>query len=97
MQNFFSENSSQSTVALDLGGTNIHAHVHQVTLVMSYSLRPYGCSPPGSSAHGILQARILEQVAISDLLDPGIEPTSFMSPALASRIFITNHLGSPQI
>ena len=23
------------------------------------------CSPPGSSVHGILQARILEQVAIS--------------------------------
>ncbi|CAI9152810.1 unnamed protein product [Rangifer tarandus platyrhynchus] len=40
------------------------------------------CSPPGSSVCGILQARILEWVAISfsrDLPDPGIEP---MSPAL---------------
>jgi len=40
------------------------------------------CSLPGSSAHGILQARILEQVAISfsrDLPNPGIEPRS---PAL---------------
>ena len=26
---------------------------------------PVDCSPPGSSIHGILQARILEQVAIS--------------------------------
>ena len=26
---------------------------------------PVGCSPPGSSVHGILQARILEWVAIS--------------------------------
>ena len=26
---------------------------------------PMGCSPPGSSIHGILQARILERVAIS--------------------------------
>ena len=26
---------------------------------------PMDCSPPGSSAHGILQARILEWVAIS--------------------------------
>ena len=26
---------------------------------------PMGCSPPGSSIHGILQARILEWVAIS--------------------------------
>ena len=37
------------------------------------------CSPPGSSVHGILQARILEWVAISfsrDLPDPGIEPRS---------------------
>ena len=41
-----------------------------------------GCSPPGSSVHGILQARILELVAISfsrDLPDPGIKP---VSPAL---------------
>ena len=32
---------------------------------MSDSLRPVDCSPPGSSVHGILQARILEWVAIS--------------------------------
>ena len=50
------------------------------------------CSPPGSSVHGILQARILERVAISlsrDLPDPGIEPASLMSPALAGGFFIT--------
>ena len=29
------------------------------------TLWPHGCSPPGSSVHGILQARILEWVAIS--------------------------------
>ena len=43
---------------------------------------PMDCSPPGSSVHGILQARILERVAISSsrgLPDPGIEPRS---PAL---------------
>ena len=44
---------------------------------------PYGlCSPPGPSVHGILQARILEWVAVpfsEDLPDPGIEPRS---PAL---------------
>ena len=33
--------------------------------VMSYRLQPMDCSPPGSSVHGILQARILEWVAIS--------------------------------
>ena len=51
---------------------------------MDYSL-------PGSSVHGILQARILELVAISgDLPAPGIKPKSLMSPALAGRFFITN-------
>ena len=36
---------------------------------------PMDCSPPGSSVHGILQARILEWVAFPrDLPDPGIEP-----------------------
>ena len=34
-------------------------------LVMTDSLRPHDCSPPGSSVHGILQTRILEWVAIS--------------------------------
>ena len=33
--------------------------------VVSNSLQPRDCSPPGSSVHGILQARILEWVAIS--------------------------------
>ena len=45
-------------------------------------------SPPGSPVHGILQARIPEWVTIPlsrDLPDPGIEPTSLMSPALAGR------------
>ena len=32
---------------------------------MSDSLQPVDCSPPSSSVHGILQARILEGVAIS--------------------------------
>ena len=43
---------------------------------------PMDCSPPGSSIHGILQARVLEWVAISFssiLPDPGIQPGS---PAL---------------
>ena len=40
---------------------------------------------PGSSVHGILQARILEWVAMpssGDLPNPGIERTSPSSPAL---------------
>ena len=51
---------------------------------------PMDYSPPGSSLHGILQARILEWLPFSspgDLPDPGIEPVSLMSPALAGRFF----------
>ena len=48
------------------------------------------CSPPGSSAHGIFQARILEWVAISSprgYPHPGIKPTSL---ALAGGLFTTS-------
>ena len=51
-------------------------------LVMSDSVTPMDCSLPGSSVHGILQARILKWVAIhfsKGFPDPGIEPES---PAL---------------
>ena len=44
------------------------------------------CSLPGSSVHGIPQARILEWVPIppvGDCPDPGIEPASLMSSVLA--------------
>ena len=46
---------------------------------------PMDCSLPGSSVSGVLQAGILEWIAMPfsrDLSDPGIEPTSLMSPAL---------------
>ena len=42
---------------------------------------PMDCSPPGSSVHEILQARILEWVVISfsgDLPDPEMEPASLV-------------------
>ena len=48
---------------------------------------------PGSSVHGILQARIPEWVAIpspGDLPDPGIEPTPLMPSALAGRFVTTS-------
>ena len=51
---------------------------------MSNSLQP--CDPPGSSVHGISQARMLEWVAIfylGDLPNPGIKPASLASPAMA--------------
>ena len=38
----------------------------EVTQLCPTLCDPVDCSPPGSSAHGILQARILEWVAISN-------------------------------
>ena len=48
---------------------------------------PMDCNPPGSSVHGILQARILEWVAISfswRSSPPRIELESLTTPALAA-------------
>ena len=53
---------------------------------------PMACSPPGFSVHWISQARILKWVAISD---PGIEPTSPVSPALAGEFLATVAPGKP--
>ena len=50
---------------------------------------PLDCSPPGSSAHGILQARILECPPPEDLPDPGTELASLTHPALADEFFTT--------
>ena len=45
---------------------------------------PMDCSLPGSAIHGILQVRILESCPPpEDLLNPGIEPVSLISSALA--------------
>ena len=50
------------------------------------------CSLPGSSVHGILQARILELPfpPLGDCPHSGIEPVSLASPALAGRSFTMN-------
>ena len=58
---------------------------------------PADCSPPGSSIHGILQARILEWVAISfsrDLPDPGIE---LRSPAWQADALTSEPPGKPSM
>ena len=58
---------------------------------------PVDHSPPGSSLHGILQARILEQVPFpppGDLPDSGIEPTS---PALAGGFLMTTNAWEAEV
>ena len=56
---------------------------------VSASLRPPGPPPPGSSVHGILQARVLGRISISrsgDLPDPGVKPASLPPPALVNSL-----------
>ena len=53
---------------------------------------PIGCSPSGASVHGILQARILEWIAMPfsrDLRGPEMETTFLNSLALAGGFFTT--------
>ena len=59
---------------------------------------PVDCSPPGSSGHGILQARILEWVAIS--LSSGIFPTQELNLGLLhcrQILYHLSHQGSPSL
>ena len=80
-------------------------------LVVSGSLQPHGLhSPLGSPGHGILQARILQWVAIpfsEHLPDPGIEPRSsaLQADSLQSElpekplflIYLTHFIPSPSL
>ena len=58
---------------------------------------PMDCSPPGSSVHGILQARVLGWVAMpsSFLSHPGIEPVSPAAPALQANFLALSNQGNP--
>ena len=60
---------------------------------------PIDCSSPSSSVHGIIQARILEWVAISfsrgDLTDSGIKPMSLVAPTFQAESLFLSHLESP--
>ena len=67
--------------------------------VLSHSVMPIPCDPidyslPGSSVHGILQARILEWVAMQpgDLPNPGIKPRS---PTLQADSLPSEPQGKP--
>ena len=85
------------TVAYELEELTLGSHKRKVLplgmcCAQSFSTLcdPVDWSPPGSSVHGILQARILEWVAISfsrgSSSDSGLEPAF---PALAGGFFTT--------
>ena len=58
---------------------------------------PMDCSLPGSSVHGILQARILKWIAISFSRVPSRPRDQTVSPALADGFFTTEPRGKPFI
>ena len=70
---------------------------HLISLSCPPLCDPMDCSSPGSSVHGILQARILEWVAFppsEDLPNPGIRPVSPASPTSQTDSLLLSHLGS---
>ena len=82
--------TTSSAVLGRSGDMCVHAKSLQSWLTLC---NPINCGPPGSSVHGILQARILEWAATStpgDLPDPGIKPASLTSLDLAGRFFTTS-------
>ena len=61
---------------------------------------PLDCTLPGSSVHGIFQAKTLEWVAIysnRQFPNPEVEPTFLASAALAGEFFTTVPPGKPTI
>ena len=72
---------------------NICVLIAQKCLTLS---DPVDCSPPGSSVHGILQARILEWAAYPLL--HGIVPNQGLNSGLLHRrwiLYSLSHQGSP--
>ena len=66
-----------------------------VTKLCPTLFNPKDCSPPGSTVHGILQARTLQWVAISfsrDLPNPGIKSGSL---ALKADSLLSEPAGKP--
>ena len=75
-------------------------HVCQVISVMSDSLQPQGLQePPGSSVHGILQAGILEWIAMRSSKgssQPRYRTHTFpVAPVWQANSLSLNHWGSP--
>ena len=74
----------------------VHTQLHTQSQSCLTLCNPMNCSPPGFSVHGILQARILEWIAIPfcrGFSRPGIEPRS---PALQVDSFPAAPPGKPK-
>ena len=77
-------------VQLDILGQCMHAKSLQLCPTLC---DPMDCSLPGSSVHEFYRQEYWSGLPFpspGDLPDPGIEPGSLTSPALAGRFFTTN-------
>ena len=98
--NMGSEDKNISGVCLYKITYNVLWTVPQFYVLCAKSLQscltlcgPTDCSPPGSSVHGILQARLwsgLLHPAPGNLPHPDIKPMSLRSPALTGNLFTTS-------
>ena len=91
---------SSGILLINRNETLIHATMWLLLLLLAQSCltlcEPLDCSSPGSSVHGILQARMQEWVAMPSSggsSRPMIEPAS---PALQVDSLLLSHQGSPQ-
>ena len=66
--------------------------MHSCSVTQS-RLTPY--TPPGSSVHGLIQARILKWADISSFRGSSPPRDKTLSPALTGRFITSNHLGHP--
>ena len=94
--------SADSTSLVGLvGGLNKVRLRVSVTQSCPTLRHPVDCSPPGSSVHGILQARRLEWVAISSSRGssrPRDQTQASCVSCIAGRFFYRlNHLESPKV
>ena len=86
-----SENLGMSFKVIDFS-INLDCALCPVTQLCMTLWNPKDCSPPGSSVHGISQQEYWNRLPFAspgDLPDPGIEPVSPVSPALAGGFFTT--------
>ena len=73
-------------------------HACSVSTVVSISLQPYGLySPPGSSVQGILQAKILEWVAMPSSKGSSQSKDQTQVSCTAGRFFTPESPGKPNV
>ena len=84
--------TSKFSSSVDLGLLLLFSHY-----IMSYSRDPMDCSPPVSSVCGILQARILERVAVPSFRASSRPRDRTRVSCLAGEFFASEPPGKPRL